>query len=95
MFFHREKINLGSLYVKQCVTQIKLSGKFMNNLALNFNVLEDVFSREFLQIELECKGSISFWLRWKLEFKTQYVEDTLDSNPDVFVSSSISNCEIH
>lgn len=43
MFLHIRKINLGSSYVKQCMAQIKLSGKFINNLDLNFNVLEDTF----------------------------------------------------
>lgn len=34
---------MGSFYIKQCTAQIKLSGKFMNNLVLDFNVFEGIF----------------------------------------------------
>ena len=52
MFLHIRKINLVSVYVKQCTAQIKLSVKFMNNLDLNFKVLEDFFLRKSLSFKL-------------------------------------------
>lgn len=39
---------MGSFYIKQCTAQIKLSGNFMDNLALDFDVFEDVFLRRVI-----------------------------------------------
>lgn len=43
MLLHIRRINSVSVCVNQCIAQIKLSVKCVNNLDLTFNVLEDCF----------------------------------------------------
>lgn len=42
MFFHMKQINFTSL-CNQYITQKNLSSKHMNDIDMNFNILEDIF----------------------------------------------------
>ena len=66
MLLHIRKINLVSVCVNQCIAQIKLSVTFMNNLDLNFNVLENFFLVALGFCSEKTMAPHSSTLAWKI-----------------------------